>query len=61
MEMLAACESASRQLVNKEKLVVCLHHLTDAEVANKVERVTGIKRQEFEIIYLGFPIFIQGG
>nr|XP_016467082.1 PREDICTED: uncharacterized protein LOC107789726 [Nicotiana tabacum] len=57
MEVLAANEEASVQLVNKAKSVVYLHHLTDSEVVEKVERVTGIKRQEFPIVYLRCPIF----
>nr|XP_016504579.1 PREDICTED: uncharacterized protein LOC107822538 [Nicotiana tabacum] len=57
MEVLAAYEEASGQLVNKAKSAVYPHHLTDSEVEEKVERVTGIKRQEFPIVYLGCPIF----
>ncbi|XP_075111674.1 uncharacterized protein LOC142181905 [Nicotiana tabacum] len=43
MEVLATYESAFWLLVNKAKSAVYLYHLTDAEVADKVERVTGIK------------------
>ncbi|XP_019256252.1 PREDICTED: uncharacterized protein LOC109234638 [Nicotiana attenuata] len=43
MEVLAHYESASGQLVNKAKSAVYLHHLTNIEVANKVEMITGIK------------------
>ncbi|XP_019257601.1 PREDICTED: uncharacterized protein LOC109235804 [Nicotiana attenuata] len=46
-----------RGVGKQAKSAVYLHHLTDAEVADKVEQVTGIKRQEFPIIYLGCPIF----
>ncbi|XP_075088118.1 uncharacterized protein LOC107829005 [Nicotiana tabacum] len=57
MQVLNAYEAASGQLVNKTKLAVYLHHLTDMEVVSKVERITGIHRNDFPIIYLGCPIF----
>uniref|UniRef100_A0A1S4DHZ1 Reverse transcriptase domain-containing protein n=1 Tax=Nicotiana tabacum TaxID=4097 RepID=A0A1S4DHZ1_TOBAC len=57
MQVLKAYEAASWQLVNKTKSAVYLHHLTNMEVVSKVERITGIQRNEFPIIYLGCPIF----
>ncbi|XP_070008763.1 uncharacterized protein [Nicotiana sylvestris] len=57
MQVLNAYEVASGQLVNKTKSAVYLHHLTDMEVVNKVERITSIHRNDFPIIYLGCPIF----
>ncbi|XP_070028603.1 uncharacterized protein [Nicotiana sylvestris] len=57
MQVLNAYEVASGQLVNKTKSAVYLHNLTDMEVVNKVERITGIHRNDFPIIYLGCPIF----
>ncbi|XP_075097373.1 uncharacterized protein LOC142174882 [Nicotiana tabacum] len=57
MQVLKAYEAASGQLVNKTKSAVYLHHLTDMEVISKVERITGIHRNDFPIIYLGCPIF----
>ncbi|XP_070021835.1 uncharacterized protein [Nicotiana sylvestris] len=57
MQVLKAYEAASGQLVNKTKSVVYLHHLTDMEVFSKVERIRGIHRNDFPIIYLGCPIF----
>ncbi|XP_075099715.1 uncharacterized protein LOC142176349 [Nicotiana tabacum] len=57
MQVLKAYEAASGQLVNKTKSAVYLHHLTDMEVVSKVERITGIHRDDFPIIYLGCPIF----
>ncbi|XP_075075707.1 uncharacterized protein LOC142162797 [Nicotiana tabacum] len=57
MQVLKAYENASGQLVNKTKSVVYLHHLTDMEVVSKVERIRGIHRNDFPIIYLGCPIF----
>nr|XP_009761667.1 PREDICTED: uncharacterized protein LOC104213819 [Nicotiana sylvestris] len=57
MEVLQAYESSSGQLVNKTKSATYLHHLTDNEVINKVERITGIRRQCFPMTYLGCPIF----
>ncbi|XP_075079806.1 uncharacterized protein LOC142165070 [Nicotiana tabacum] len=57
MQVLNAYEAASGQLVNKTKSVVHLHHLTDMEVVSKVERIIGIQRNDFPIIYLGCPIF----
>nr|XP_009759526.1 PREDICTED: uncharacterized protein LOC104212044 [Nicotiana sylvestris] len=57
MEVLQAYESSSGQLVNKSKSAIYLHHLTDNEVINKVERITGIGRQCFPMTYLGCPIF----
>ncbi|XP_070017599.1 uncharacterized protein [Nicotiana sylvestris] len=57
MQVLKAYENASGQLVNKTKSAVYLHHLTDIEVVSKVERITGIHRNDFPIIYLGCPIF----
>ncbi|XP_075088070.1 uncharacterized protein LOC142170146 [Nicotiana tabacum] len=57
MRVLKAYEDASGQLVNKTKSAMYLHHLTDMEVVNKVERITGIHRNDFPIIYLGCPIF----
>ncbi|XP_070036172.1 uncharacterized protein [Nicotiana tomentosiformis] len=57
MEVLKAYEAASSQLVNKGKLAVYMHHSTSLEVVAKVERITGIGRQEFPFTYLGYPIF----
>nr|XP_016460879.1 PREDICTED: uncharacterized protein LOC107784288 [Nicotiana tabacum] len=57
MEVLQAYESSSSQLVNKAKSAIYLHHLTDNEVINKVERITSIGRQCFPMTYLGCPIF----
>ncbi|XP_070010520.1 uncharacterized protein [Nicotiana sylvestris] len=57
MEFLQAYESSSGQLVNKAKSAIYLHHLTDSEVINKVERIIGIRRQGFPMTYLGCPIF----
>ncbi|XP_075092316.1 uncharacterized protein LOC142172566 [Nicotiana tabacum] len=57
MQVLKAYENASGQLVNKTKSAVYLHHLTNIEVVSKVERITGIHRNDFPIIYLGCPIF----
>nr|XP_016509454.1 PREDICTED: uncharacterized protein LOC107826922 [Nicotiana tabacum] len=57
MQVLKAYEDASGQIVNKTKSAVYLHHLTDMEVVSKVERITGIHRNDFPIIYLGCPIF----
>ncbi|XP_070022541.1 uncharacterized protein [Nicotiana sylvestris] len=57
MQVLKAYEAASGQLVNKTKSAVYLHHLTDMEVVSKVERITGMHRNDFPIIYLGCPIF----
>ncbi|XP_075108964.1 uncharacterized protein LOC142180789 [Nicotiana tabacum] len=57
MQVLNAYEVASGQLVNKTKSVVYLQHLTNMEVVSKVERITGIHRNDFPIIYLGCPIF----
>ncbi|XP_075092579.1 uncharacterized protein LOC142172788 [Nicotiana tabacum] len=57
MQVLNAYEDASGQLINKTKSAVYLHHLTDMELVSKVERITGIHRNDFPIIYLGCPIF----
>ncbi|XP_075088439.1 uncharacterized protein LOC142170431 [Nicotiana tabacum] len=56
MQVLNAYEAASGQLINKTKSAVYLHHLTHMEVVSKLERITGIHRNEFPIIYLGCPI-----
>jgi len=57
MQVLKAYEAASGQLVNKTKSAMYLHHLTNMEVVNKVESITGMHRNDFPIIYLGCPIF----
>ncbi|XP_070013578.1 uncharacterized protein [Nicotiana sylvestris] len=57
MQVLNAYEAASGKLINKTKSAMYLHHLTHMEVVIKVERITGIHRNEFPIIYLGCPIF----
>ncbi|XP_019231592.1 PREDICTED: uncharacterized protein LOC109212408 [Nicotiana attenuata] len=56
-QVLSAYEAASGQLINTAKSAVYLHHLTAEEVMRKVERATGIGRQEFTFTYLGCPIF----
>ncbi|XP_075084557.1 uncharacterized protein LOC142167931 [Nicotiana tabacum] len=61
MEVLHAYEMASGQLVNKGKSAIYMHHLVDIEVVKKVERITGIERQEFPFTYLGWPIFYARG
>lgn len=57
MEILTAYEAASGQLMNKSKSVIYMHHLVDIEVATIVERITGIKRQDFRFMYLDCLIF----
>ncbi|XP_070026560.1 uncharacterized protein [Nicotiana sylvestris] len=57
MEVLQAYESSSSQQVNKIKSATYMHYLTDNEVINKVERITGIRRQGFPMTCLGCPIF----
>ncbi|XP_075100269.1 uncharacterized protein LOC142176434 [Nicotiana tabacum] len=57
MQVLNAYENAYGQLINKTKSDVYLHHLTHMDVVSKVERITGIHRNEFPITYLGCPIF----
>ncbi|XP_019240448.1 PREDICTED: uncharacterized protein LOC109220430 [Nicotiana attenuata] len=36
---------------------VYMHHSTSAQVIDKVQRITGIPKQEFLFTYLGYPIF----
>nr|XP_009789135.1 PREDICTED: uncharacterized protein LOC104236814 [Nicotiana sylvestris] len=57
MEVLAAYEAAFGQLINKSKSAVYLHHSASDEVVDKVQRITGIPRQDFPFTYLGCPIF----
>ncbi|XP_075080326.1 uncharacterized protein LOC142165846 [Nicotiana tabacum] len=57
VEVLRANETASGQLINKAKSAVYLHHLTNVDITDKVQRITGINRQEFPFRYLGCPIF----
>nr|XP_016500520.1 PREDICTED: uncharacterized protein LOC107818927 [Nicotiana tabacum] len=57
IEVLAAYEAASGQLINKSKSTVYLHHSASDEVVDKVQRITGIPRQDFPFTYLGCPIF----
>ncbi|XP_075109126.1 uncharacterized protein LOC142180920 [Nicotiana tabacum] len=57
MQVLSAYEAASSQLINKAKSIVYMHHLTNETVFSKVERVSGIRRQEFPFTYLECPIF----
>ncbi|XP_075077112.1 uncharacterized protein LOC142163864 [Nicotiana tabacum] len=55
--VLSEYEVASGQLINKSKSVVYMHHSAPKRVVNKVQRITGISRQDFPFIYLGCPIF----
>ncbi|XP_070010689.1 uncharacterized protein [Nicotiana sylvestris] len=57
MEVLNAYEIASGQLINKSKSAIYMHHSTSSRVVNKVERITGISKQDFPFTYLGCPIF----
>ncbi|XP_019244346.1 PREDICTED: uncharacterized protein LOC109224216 [Nicotiana attenuata] len=57
MQVLSTYEAASGQLINKAKSAAYMHHLTNETVFSKVERVSGIRRQEFPFTYLGYPIF----
>nr|XP_016435378.1 PREDICTED: uncharacterized protein LOC107761647 [Nicotiana tabacum] len=57
MEVLRAYEAAYGQLVNKSKSSIYMHHSASMEVITKVERITGIDRQEFPFTYLGCLIF----
>nr|XP_009757417.1 PREDICTED: uncharacterized protein LOC104210257 [Nicotiana sylvestris] len=56
-QVLSAYEAASGLLINKAKSAVYMHHLTNETLFSKVERVSGIRRQEFPFTYLGCPIF----
>lgn len=57
MEVLNAYEMASGKLINKVKSTVYMHHSISIKVVNKVQRITGVGRQEFPFTYLGCPIF----
>ncbi|XP_070007763.1 uncharacterized protein [Nicotiana sylvestris] len=57
MQILSSYKAASGQLINKSKFVVYMHHSTSAQVIDKVQRITGIPKQEFPFTYLGCPIF----
>ncbi|XP_019224809.1 PREDICTED: uncharacterized protein LOC109206439 [Nicotiana attenuata] len=56
MEVFGAYEMASGQLINKSKSAIYLHHSVGDEVIDKVQRITGIGKQEFPFTYLGYPI-----
>ncbi|XP_060216654.1 uncharacterized protein LOC132644113 [Lycium barbarum] len=57
MNVLKNYEQASGQLINKSKSSIYLHDRVDNEVFQKVERITGIARKNFPLMYLGCPIF----
>ncbi|XP_019241016.1 PREDICTED: uncharacterized protein LOC109221004 [Nicotiana attenuata] len=57
MEILAGYEKASGQLINKSKSAIYLHHSAGEDVVDKVQRITGIAKNEFPFTYLGCPIF----
>ncbi|XP_019251272.1 PREDICTED: uncharacterized protein LOC109230201 [Nicotiana attenuata] len=57
MQVLTAYEAASGKLINKAKSAIYMHHLIDEDVVRKLERVTGIGRQDFPFTYLRCPIF----
>lgn len=57
MEVLSTYEVSSGRLINKAKSAIYMHHSTSLEVINKVQRVTGISRQDFPFTYSGCPIF----
>ncbi|XP_060182538.1 uncharacterized protein LOC132612249 [Lycium barbarum] len=57
MNVFTEYEQASGQLINKAKSSVYLHDRVDEEIFRQVERVTGIARKEFPVIYLGCPIY----
>ncbi|XP_070025588.1 uncharacterized protein [Nicotiana sylvestris] len=59
MEVLNAYEAASRQLINKAKSAVYVHHSTSDQVVRKIEGITGIQRKDFSFFYLGCPIFYK--
>ncbi|XP_059288855.1 uncharacterized protein LOC132042279, partial [Lycium ferocissimum] len=44
-------------LINKSKSSIYLHDRVDNEVFQKVERITGIARKNFPLMYLGCPNF----
>ncbi|XP_060195488.1 uncharacterized protein LOC132624780 [Lycium barbarum] len=57
MDVLIQYEIASGQLINKAKSSVYLHDKVDEVTVLKVERVTGINRHVFSLMYLGCPIY----
>ena len=57
MDVLAQYELASGQLINRGKSSVYMHHKVDEATFLKVERVTGINRHAFPLMYLGCPIY----
>ncbi|XP_060202654.1 uncharacterized protein LOC132631071 [Lycium barbarum] len=57
MRVLAEYEAASGELINKAKSSVYLHDRVEEEIFQKVERLIGISRKEFPLIYLGCPIY----
>ncbi|XP_060194951.1 uncharacterized protein LOC132624144 [Lycium barbarum] len=61
MDVLKNYEAASGQLINKAKSSIYLHDRVDEDVFLNVERVTGFKRKDFPLIYLGCPIYYTRG
>ncbi|XP_059281366.1 uncharacterized protein LOC132035065 [Lycium ferocissimum] len=57
MNVWSKYKQASGQLIDKAKSLVYLHDKVDEEVFQKVERVTGIARKEFPLMYLGCPSY----
>lgn len=57
MEVLNAYKGASSQMINKSKSAIYMQHCTSQQVVDKVQRITGILRQDFPFTYLGCPIF----
>ncbi|XP_059295438.1 uncharacterized protein LOC132048768 [Lycium ferocissimum] len=57
MKVLVDYETASGQLINRDKSDVYLHDGVDESWFVRVEWITSINRQAFPIIYLGCPIY----
>ncbi|XP_060183463.1 uncharacterized protein LOC132613456 [Lycium barbarum] len=57
MKILQEYEAISGQLINKGKSAFYMHDKISGALSQQVEQITGFKRDQFPLTYLGCPIF----
>ncbi|XP_060202462.1 uncharacterized protein LOC132630895 [Lycium barbarum] len=57
MKILQDYEAISGHLINKGKSAFYMHHKISGALCQQVEQITGFKRDQFPLKYLGCPIF----
>lgn len=57
VKVLRGYEMVSGQMINLDKIFLCLHEKVPTGVSNQIKRITGVKQESFPFICLGCLVF----